>query len=105
MDEMSALEKALEAVTQWHAAFEADEIRSAGEEELDQLKAERDEMREAATNLVDQLNHVYENREYLVAWATYQVHFGDYNKNGGEQWTNEQDALAAVLAKYPGGEK
>jgi hypothetical protein len=54
--------------------------------------------REKVKALLDQMNHVYENKEYLTAWTLYLTHMGNYKKNGGEQWTEEQDELATWLA-------
>jgi len=43
--------------------------------------------------LLDKLNAVWKNDQYLNAFILYQTHFGDYLANGGAQVTHEQDDL------------
>lgn len=62
----------------------------------DELK----EVKNLARALIEKMKAVYENPQYNGAWILYHEHFGDYKKNGGLQWTDEQDALDAWLKKH-----
>jgi hypothetical protein len=64
-------------------------------------KAELAEIKKLSQSLLDQMNSTYENREYSTAWTLYATHMGDYKKNGGKQWTEQQDALADYLSVHP----
>ena len=66
-----------------------------------QLRLELAEARQVITNLLEKMNMTYNNTEYVTAFTLYATHMGDYKKNGGIQWTDEQDAATAFLAKYP----
>jgi hypothetical protein len=73
------------------------ELAYQEEKVLPKLRAIKD----AASALIEKMNRVYANREYQTAWTMYGVHMGDYKKNGGMQWTEEQDNLTVLLATAP----
>lgn len=49
--------------------------------------------------LLDKLNEVWKNDQYLNAFMLYSTHFGDYLANGGIQVVDEQEALEKWVNK------
>jgi hypothetical protein len=71
---------------------------------MDELAAANkavDKASRLASALLDKMNLAYKNTEYKAAFYLYGDVMGDYKKNGGTQWTDEQDALAAWLTAHP----
>jgi regulator of replication initiation timing len=65
--------------------------------ENDRLENELEKVKKLSTNLVEKMNHIYENGQYKNAWILYNTHFGVYTDNGGETWDKEQEALEDYL--------
>ena len=66
------------------------------ENELRQLVALEEELREGkrlSRALLDKLNEVWGNPQYLLAFEMYFTHFGDYLENGGAQMGDEETNL------------
>ncbi len=66
---------------------------------LPRLRYELSKIKEKSANLLEKMNRAYGNTEYITAFTLYSTQMGDYKKNGGIQWTEEQDDLAALLTK------
>ena len=57
------------------------------------LEDDLKEGRRLSRTLLDKLNEVWKNGQYINAFMLYQSHFGDYVANGGAQVGDEQTNL------------
>jgi chromosome segregation ATPase len=58
-----------------------------------------EEARVKVSALLNKMNAAYANGAYKAAWVLYDSHFGNYKLNGGVQWQDEENDLAAWLAE------
>jgi hypothetical protein len=60
---------------------------------INMLETELAEGKRLSRALLDKLNEVWKNDQYLNAFILYSTHFGDYLANGGAQLGDEQKNL------------
>ena len=77
----------------WHD--DAIKIITQADSELAELRA----VVEAARKLQVKMLRVYNTSEYQTVWSVAQSHIGEYE---GDNWIDEFDELAAVLARVDG---